>query len=163
MGFRAQGLGLAILAVLALAGAAAAAPACRPDTVHLRGEWGQARFSVELADDAGERSRGLMHRENLPRSAGMLFVYKHPHRVGFWMKNTLIPLDMLFLDETGTVRHIHHEARPLDETPIFGGDDTLAVLEINGGLARQIGITEGSELRHPAFEPDEAAWPCPED
>lgn len=149
----------ATLITLALTGSALAGE-CREDQVLLRGDWGQARFTVELADDPDERATGLMNRESMPQSSGMLFVYPAPHSAGFWMKNTLIPLDMLFLDQTGTVAHIHHEAVPLDETPIFGGEGILAVLEINGGLARRMGIEQGSQLRHPAFAPDQAAWPC---
>lgn len=133
---------------------------CAEDQVFLKGDWGQARFTVEVADDDRERAQGLMNRESLPRASGMLFVYPRPRMAGFWMKNTLIPLDMIFLDKTGTVTHIHHEAIPHDETPIIGGDNVLAVLEINGGLARQMGIETGSRMRHPAFDVDVAAWPC---
>jgi len=138
----------------------AMAGTCSPEHVQLRGDWGQARFTVELADDDQERAQGLMNRESMPMSAGMLFVYPSPRLAGFWMKDTLIPLDMIFLDRTGTVTYVHHEAVPLDETPIIGGDRVLAVLEINGGLARQMGIAEGSQIRHPAFDPAVAAWPC---
>jgi uncharacterized membrane protein (UPF0127 family) len=101
-----------------------------------------------------------MHRESLPRSSGMLFVYEEPGSPAFWMRNTLIPLDMLFIDAEGRVAHIHENAVPHDETPIPGGDGILMVLEINGGLARQLGVTEGSEMRHPALDPARAAWPC---
>lgn len=135
--------------------------ACSPDTVHLRGDWGMARFAVEIADDPQEQARGLMFRENLPVSAGMLFVYERPQRASFWMRNTLIPLDMIFLDPDGRVARIHMNAVPLGETPIDGGTNVLAVLEINGGLAARLGIEEGSEMRHPAFEGSNAAWPCP--
>jgi uncharacterized protein len=151
----------AALALLCLLAAPLAA-ACRDDAVHLRGGWGQVRFSVEIADTDATRAQGLMHRESLPRMAGMLFVYDAPQPASFWMENTLIPLDMLFVDEAGIVTHIHHEAQPLDRTPIFGGDDVLMVLEINGGMARRLGIAEGSELRHPRLDPESAAWPCPE-
>ena len=157
-----RGLGLRIAgAVLgvALAGAAGA-EVCREDSVQLRGDWGTARFSVEVADDQEERARGLMYRESLPLGAGMLFVYERPQPLSFWMRNTLIPLDLLFLDPRGVVQHIHHSAKPLDETPIPGGEGLLSVLEINGGLARRLGITEGSELRHPAFSATDPAWPC---
>jgi uncharacterized membrane protein (UPF0127 family) len=134
--------------------------ACTSDTVDLRGAWGSARFNVEVADDEAERARGLMHRESMPTSAGMLFVYDKPRRVSFWMRNTLIPLDMIFADARGVLQHIHHEAQPLDETPVFGGDDIYAVLEINGGLVRRLGIAVGSDMRHPAFDPAQAAWSC---
>lgn len=133
--------------------------ACDPARVDLRGIHGQARFSVEVVDTPQERSVGLMHRESLPTSAGMLFVYDKPQRVAFWMRNTLIPLDMIFLDASGVVQHIHENAVPLDETSIPGGDNIQFVLEINGGLAGRLGIDVGSELRHPAIG-DDAAWGC---
>jgi uncharacterized membrane protein (UPF0127 family) len=101
-----------------------------------------------------------MNRPSMPASAGMLFLYDAPQRATFWMKNTLIPLDMIFLDETGTVTRVHANAVPLDETTIDGGPGVVAVLEINGGLAAAIGITEGSQLRHPGLDQAQAAWPC---
>jgi len=140
--------------------AAVAQAACAPGQVDLRGPWGQAQFTVEIADTDETRARGLMHRERMARSAGMLFIYDAPTEPSFWMRNTLIPLDMLFIDPEGRITRIHHEAQPLDETPIPGGPNVLMVLEINGGLARRLGITEGSEIRHPRLDQDIAAWPC---
>ncbi|MCY4334080.1 MAG: DUF192 domain-containing protein [Litoreibacter sp.] len=135
--------------------------ACSATHVDLRGGWGKARFKVEIADDAAERAQGLMHRESMPRMSGMLFIYEAPQPLAFWMRNTLIPLDMIFLDETGTVAHIHENAVPLDETPISGGPGPLlSVLEINGGMASRLGISIGSQLRHPGLPQDGAAWPC---
>ena len=151
-------LSLALVWLLALPAAAA----CRDDAVHLRGDWGQARFSVEIADTDALRAQGLMNRPSMPRMAGMLFIYDGPQRAVFWMENTLIPLDMIFMDATGRVTHIHHEAEPLDRTPIDGGNDVLMVLEINGGMSRRLGIDAGSEMRHPRLDPARAAWPCPE-
>jgi uncharacterized membrane protein (UPF0127 family) len=148
----------ALAAVVLVASAALAA--CSDDAVDLRGPWGQARFSVEIADTPQSQALGLMHRESLPRNAGMLFVYDRPQTARFWMRNTLIPLDMIFAGPDGVVRHVHHEAVPLDETIIEGGDGILMVLEINGGLARRIGIAPGTELRHPRLDGDTAAWPC---
>lgn len=133
--------------------------ACDLERVDLRSELGQARFSVEVADTPRERSLGLMHRETMPRSTGMLFVYEKPQPVSFWMRNTLIPLDMIFMDERGVVQRVHENAVPLDETGIDGGDDIQFVLEINGGLAGRLGIVEGAELRHPSIGAD-AAWSC---
>ena len=153
-------LRIAVACLWTVIGSAVAAGECRVDQVFVRGDWGQVRFSVEVADDKKERAKGLMHRENMPKSSGMLFVYPESKMVGFWMKNTLIPLDMLFLDSTGTVQHVHHMAKPHDETPIFGGNNIIAVLEINGGLAKMLGIVKGSQMRHPAFETEVAAWPC---
>lgn len=153
-------VGLLTACVLSFAGAVASAEVCREDAVILRSDAGMARFRVELADTKAERAQGLMNRETLSKSAGMLFVYPRPQKVGFWMKNTLIPLDMIFLDETGTVKKVHSDAKPHDETPIMGGTGIFAVLEINGGLARKIGISEGWQMRHPSFAQDAAAWPC---
>lgn len=154
---RVRGLIIALWAGLA---ASVTHAACAPETVELRGDWGQARFTVEIADTAATRAQGLMHRERLARSAGMLFIYDQPTEASFWMRNTLIPLDMLFVDPTGLVTHIHHEAIPLDETPIPGGPNILMVLEINGGLSRAMGITVGSELRHPRLDQTTALWVC---
>lgn len=151
------------LAALAIWLAGAAWSGCSEDVVELRGPWGQARLSVEIADTAAERAQGLMFREKLPTSAGMLFLYDHPQRVGFWMKNTLIPLDMIFIDVAGKVTRVHSQAKPHDLASIDGGEDVLAVLEINGGLAARLGISEGTELRHPFFAPIGAAWPCGSD
>jgi len=140
--------------------AAAEDTVCRSDTAHLRGPFGQARFTVELADEPKEREIGLMNRESMAASAGMLFVYERPQRVRFWMRNTLIPLDMIFMDRRGVVVKVHHNAVPLDETFIEGGRGIAAVLEINGGMARALGIEAGSQLRHPALDQTVALWPC---
>ena len=138
---------------------AAAHAACSENRVEIRGDFGQAQFSVEVADDNQERAQGLMFRESLPTSSGMLFLYERPSRLSFWMRNTLIELDMIFLDSTGVIQHVHHRAQPHDETPISGGRG-IAVLEINGGLAERLGIQAGDQLRHPFFADGPAIWPC---
>ena len=150
---------LTVAAVFFTAVATFANADCADDRVDLRGDWGTARFSVDVADEPQERSLGLMNRESLPRSAGMLFVYERPQRAVFWMKNTLIPLDMIFMDETGTVTRVHENAIPHDETGIDGGQGVQYVLEINAGLAGRLGIAPGTELRHPAIG-DVAVWSC---
>lgn len=109
----------------------------------------QVRFDVEVAITAQEKAQGLMHRETMAERAGMLFVYDTPQPVAFWMRNTLIPLDMIFIDDHGSVTHVHHNAIPLDETPIYGGDAIAAVLEINAGLAKKFGISNTSRVLHP--------------
>ncbi|WP_224823575.1 DUF192 domain-containing protein [Cognatishimia sp. MH4019] len=134
--------------------------ACQNDAVDLKGDWGQARFVIEVADEPEERGRGLMFVEEMPMMAGMLFVYERPQTASFWMRNTLIPLDMIFADISGTVQHVHANAIPHDETPILGGDNIYAVLEVNGGMAERLGIVPGTVMRHPAFAAQEAAWPC---
>ncbi|MGL4234886.1 DUF192 domain-containing protein [Tabrizicola sp.] len=150
------------LAVLLQPGAAAAEAACATDRLDLRWTDGRESFAVEVADDAEERARGLMFRTELAPASGMLFVYESPRRVGFWMKNTLIPLDMVFADATGTVTKVHSNAVPGDLTPIDGGEGVQFVLEINGGLAEKLGIGPGAELRHPAVPTAMAVWPCGE-
>ena len=149
---------LATLAFVLIGSVASAA--CGKDTVWLRGDWGQIRFSIELADTPEERARGLMFRDAMPGQHGMLFVYEAPQSAVFWMKNTLIPLDMIFVDRTGVVKHVHHRAIPGDLTPIDGGRDVYAVLEINGGLAQRYGISVGTELRHQVFSDGPAKWEC---
>lgn len=149
-----------LLLALLLSAPAFALEACRDDVVFIKNESAELRFAVELAATPQDRSRGLMFREHLPRSAGMLFVFERPQRVAFWMKNTLIPLDMIFVDQFGEVTRVHSNAVPHDETAIPGGDDVFAVLEINGGLATSYGITAGSKLRHPVFLQGSAVWPC---
>jgi hypothetical protein len=133
---------------------------CSEASVALRGEWGTVRFEVDVADTATERSVGLMHRDYLAARSGMLFIYPSLQAASFWMRNTQISLDMLFVDHRGIVLHIHHRAKPLDETLIFGGDSVLAVLEINGGLASDQGITIGSQVQSPLLPQKFAAWPC---
>jgi len=139
-----------------------ASAACSPDVAEVRGMEGASvsRFSVEVADDAGERATGLMNRKSMPSAAGMLFVYETPQHARFWMRNTLIPLDMIFVDPTGMVTAVHENAVPLDETMIDGGAGVLFALEINGGLAGPLGIKPGSVLRHPAVPQHIAIWPC---
>ncbi|WP_424943336.1 DUF192 domain-containing protein [Aliiroseovarius crassostreae] len=151
---------LGLLIALAVSGPGNLFAQCQEDRVDLRGPWGQAGFTVEVAVTNRERAKGLMHRTNLPLGHGMLFVYPFAHQPAFWMKNTLIPLDIIFLSTDGRVTHIHENAQPGDLTPRSGGKTVRYVLEINGGLARQIGITPGSELRSPFVKQRVAAWPC---
>ena len=141
-------------------GAGAASAACSEDVVRVVGDFGQANFKVDVADDNQERAQGLMFVESMPTLGGMLFVYDQPGHATFWMRNTLIPLDMLFITPAGVVSHIHENAIPGDETTIDGGKGILAVLEINGGLSSRLGITEGAMIQHPSFGAD-SVLPCP--
>ena len=150
-------MGITLMALAA--GTSLAVAQCRDDRVELRGDWGQAAFTVEIADDDAERAQGLMYRDEMSRGAGMLFVYPRPQgRIGFWMRNTRIPLDIILMDTHGVVKRIAHNAVPFDETMLPGGRGIQYVLEINGGMARSMGIDEGTQLRHPVIE--DAAWPC---
>lgn len=133
---------------------------CNPERLSIKGDWGQAAFNVDIADTPELRARGLMHVEDMPMQHGMLFVFPQPQVAIFWMRNTLIPLDMIFAAEDGTVRHIHHNAIPHDETPIPGGSDIKFVFEINGGMSEMLGLKAGDLLRHPSIDQALAAWPC---
>ena len=154
-----KGAAFAALFLFALALARqAGAASCDPARLDLRGPMGQVSFHVELADDPGARAKGLMFREAMASGAGMLFVYEAPTQPAFWMKNTLIPLDMIFADAAGVVTRVHENAVPGDETPIDGGPGVQFVLEVKGGLTRRLGIAPGAELRHPAIAA--AQWSC---
>ena len=142
-----------ILAASALAASPLAAAAdCAPGHVDVAGEFGAARFAVEVADDPEERARGLMFVEALGAMEGMLFVYeREAEGIAFWMKNTLIPLDMIFADGEGRIVSVHEGAVPGDLSPIPAGAPARFVLEIPGGRAAALGIEAGDVLRHPAI------------
>lgn len=112
---------------------------------------GRHRFKVEIADDELERNRGLMFRRSLAADRGMLFIFPSERPVAFWMRNTLIPLDMIFVRADGTIRSIAHQTRPLDETPVPSGGPVLAVLELAGGRAQSLGVQPGDRIVHGAF------------
>jgi uncharacterized membrane protein (UPF0127 family) len=133
---------------------------CAPDRAQFKMGSSSAVFDVEIADTYDARAKGLMFRKSLARFSGMLFFYDEPQSVSFWMENTLIPLDMIFMDHTGLVVNIHSNAVPLDRTAIFGGNDIFAVLEINGGLGKALGVQIGASMQHPAFDQKIAVWPC---
>ena len=135
-------------------------PACESGVLHLGGPWGTAVVNVEVADTDEERARGLMFREDLAAGSGMLFVYPEATSVAFWMKNTLIPLDMLFFDARGDLRHVHYSAVPLDETLIPGGRGIKAVLEVEAGEVARTGIGPRTTMRHPSLDQGVARWAC---
>ena len=112
---------------------------------------GQIELDVEMAVDARDRGRGLMHRESLPERGGMLFDFGKEVPVSMWMRNTLIPLDMIFADKTGVIRHIHRGAKPHDETIIEAPDPMQWVLEVNAGFVDRFKIQTGDAF---VFTPD---------
>jgi uncharacterized protein len=109
------------------------------------------KFEVELATNDAERSRGLMYRKQLGAYEGMLFDFYQEMPVSFWMKNTLIPLDMVFIAADGTVKHVHANAVPLSTEAVPSRFPVRAVLEINGGSAALLGIKPGDKVKHPIF------------
>lgn len=125
-----------------------------PDTVRIESASGEHVFTIEIADDPQERARGLMYRQHLPRDAGMLFVYDPPQEASFWMKNTPLPLDIIYADERGVIINIARMTTPYSTKGIPSGGVIRGVLEINGGLSDELGVVEGDRLRHPVFDPD---------
>ena len=114
------------------------------------GNEAKREYNIELADTSEKMNHGLMGRNSLDENAGMLFDINLVPRdidVAFWMKDTLIPLDILFIDESGKIFFIHKQAKPHDETPIYPPKRPRAVLEINGGQTDKYGINVGDMLK----------------
>lgn len=152
---RSVALGLALALPVAACSAQQAEPTvvvADESTAVLHTEAGDFTFTIEIADTPQEQARGLMYRQALAPDAGMLFDYGTERRVSFWMQNTYIPLDMIFIAADGTVRHIHANARPLDPTSIPSRVPVRFVLEVPGGRAAEIGLAEGDRLTHPRVE-----------
>ncbi len=112
---------------------------------------GPVTFVVEVVDTNETRARGLMFREELAPRAGMLFDFKREQPVSFWMKNTLIPLDMFFIKADGRIANIAKDAVPHSERGISSSEPVLGVLETNAGVADRLGIKPGDIVRHPVF------------
>jgi uncharacterized membrane protein (UPF0127 family) len=108
----------------------------------IRSANGEHRFTVEVAATPEQQERGLMFRRSLAPDRGMIFPYAPSQEVSFWMRNTLIPLDIIFIRSDGTIVRITN-AKPMDETPLPSGEPVATVLEIGGGRAAQLGIREG--------------------
>lgn len=110
------------------------------------------QFTVELAITPEQRDIGLMHRARLESKHGMLFDFQNEKVVRFWMRNTFIPLDMLFIHADGRIAAIIKNARPHDETPVGPSEPVQAVLEISGGAADLLGLKAGDRVSHPIFK-----------
>jgi hypothetical protein len=113
---------------------------------------GAHAFTVEMATTSDQQATGLMHRRAMAADAGMLFVYPSGSRVAMWMKNTLIPLDMLFIGPAGRITHIAERTVPMSTELIGSNGPVRAVLELNAGTASRLGIKVGDRVRHPVFE-----------
>lgn len=145
-----------VLLMLGLLGVASAQEPMRlpvdPAPLVVTTSGGEVRFSVEIADDEAERSRGLMFRRDLPQDRGMLFVFERTRPVGFWMQNTPLPLDLLFVSEAGTVEAILGGV-PFSTDVIAPGDRPVRfVLELHKGTAAHLGIAVGDRMRHPVID-----------
>jgi len=142
------------LTALALFGLLLAAGPVQPadrQTVEIASKNGVHAFSVEMAENDADRSKGLMYRKELPEGKGMLFDFKRDQEVSFWMQNTYIPLDMLFIRGDGRILSIAANTEPLSTRLIPSGGKVRAVLEVIGGTARKFGIAPGDRVAHPIF------------
>ena len=145
--FRKTGMALGFAAIAAV-GVLAWTSQSSGSTATLVTKKGSFPIEVEVADTPDAREIGLMNREKLGKDSGMLFDFGTTRTVDMWMKNTLIPLDMLFLDETGRVVRIGANAQPLSLELISSGQPVRYVLEINGGAAARYGAAPGDRLEH---------------
>ncbi len=145
---------IALAAILTLGSAAtASALDCEAGllSVERSSHDGYPVFRVDVVDNAMDLAKGLMWVESMPEDAGMLFVFPRSEEVSFWMKNTIIPLDMLFINEAGDIVNIHENAVPHDTTSIASGVAVRYVLEINGGMVEQHDLSVGDKVINPAI------------
>jgi uncharacterized membrane protein (UPF0127 family) len=149
--------GLLALVLLAQASGIAAGTG----TLVLKTETGDHNFNIELATTDQERALGLMFRRSLPENGGMLFLYDRPQPADMWMKNTLIPLDMVFISADGTVHRIESNAEPFSMAVIPSEGAVAGVLELNAGEADKIGLKRGDKVIYPGLAKDTGWQPGP--
>ncbi len=141
----------AILAILAALAVSAPAQAAGEATLEIVSKTGVHAFAVELATNDAERSRGLMFRKELPEGRGMLFDFERDQPVAFWMHNTFISLDMIFIRSDGSILRIAENTEPMSDKLIPSGGPVRAVLEVIAGTAHKLGIAPGDRVASPIF------------
>ena len=141
---------VAILSVVALSAVAWSAP-LSPNSIEIDTSSGPYSFAIEVMRTPAELEKGLMFRRHMAPDAGMLFDFGAPQRVSMWMKNTYLPLDMLFIAKDGRVVSVKQNAEPLSERIISSGGEITGVLELNAGTAKRIGVKAGDQVHHPMF------------
>ncbi|HET7803693.1 MAG TPA: DUF192 domain-containing protein [Pseudolabrys sp.] len=144
-------LGSLALIVLALCLPSEAVRAAAEQTVEIASKTGVHVFSVEVADNDADRAKGLMFRRELPEGRGMLFDFHRDQEVSFWMQNTYIPLDMIFIRGDGRILRIEENTEPLSTRMIPSRGPVRAVLEVIGGTSRKLGIAPGDRVASPIF------------
>jgi uncharacterized membrane protein (UPF0127 family) len=142
---------LFILAFLAWPLAAGRAPAAEQGTLEIVTKSGVRTFAVELAVTEDERAKGLMFRKEVPEGYGMLFDFKQEQPVSMWMKNTFVPLDMIFIKNDGRIARIAENTKVQSEDIISSGPPVRAVLEVVAGTAKKLGIAAGDKVAYPLF------------
>jgi uncharacterized protein len=139
------------LLVLALSLSTEAIRADGEQTVEIASKGGVHIFSVEVVDNDADRAKGLMYRKELPEGRGMLFDFHRDQEVSFWMQNTYIPLDMIFIRGDGRILRIEENTEPLSTRMIPSRGPVRAVLEVIGGTSRKLGIAPGDRVAAPIF------------
>jgi uncharacterized protein len=137
--------------ILPFAGTAGRLAAAELQPLEIASKSGVHVFAVEMASTPAEQANGLMFRRELPEGQGMLFDFHHEQPLSFWMKSTYIPLDMIFIRGDGRILRIAENTVPLSEALIPSGGPVRAVLEVNGGTAKKLGIAPGDRVAHPIF------------
>jgi uncharacterized protein len=120
-------------------------------TIVFKTETGEHSFDIEVMTTNGERAKGLMFRRAMPEKSGMLFLYDRPQPAAMWMKNTFIPLDMVFIAAGGAVHRIEANTEPFSTAVISSEGDIIAVLELNAGEAARIGLKRGDQAIYPGL------------
>jgi uncharacterized protein len=120
-------------------------------TLVLHTDTGPHSFNIEIAKTPSEKILGLMYRRSLPADAGMLFLYDRPQQVTFWMRNTYIPLDMVFIGADRRVQRIESHTEPFSLAAISSDGDVVSVLELNAGTADAIGLKVGDKVDYPVL------------
>jgi hypothetical protein len=138
------------------AGDAANVPATSAQVVLMPPGREPITVKVEIADDNAERARGLMFREQLAADAGMLFLFEQPQQLAFWMRNTYLPLDMIFIEPSMAILGIVENAEPRTDTSRSVPGTSQYVLEVNAGFSRQHGLTPGTMVRFVGVGANEA-------
>ncbi len=136
---------------LVLTAALARVAEARADEIVIATRTGHYVFNVEMAATEEARRRGLMYRRSLPANSGMLFDFGESMDVAFWMKNTYIPLDMLFVRADGSIARIAENTRPRSLKRISSGEPVRAVVELSAGASARINAVAGDIVRHPIF------------
>ena len=122
------------------------------ESLVIRVDGAEIKFNVEVARTPSQQEAGLMFRRSLPKDQGMLFIYPYQSIVKMWMKNTFIPLDMVFINSEGIVKKIVERTVPLSLNVISSEEKVIAVLELNGGTSNRIGLKRGDLVFHPYFK-----------
>lgn len=141
-----------LLALAVPSAIAQQSPAFQKSALTIETVSGAHRFAVELAQTPEQMSFGLMFRKQMAPDAGMLFVYESPRMAAMWMRNTYIPLDMLFIGADGRIVNIAERTVPHSEATVASNGPVRATLELNGGTASRLGIKPGDRVRHEAFK-----------